>query len=733
MHAGDVTADAGGAPGPGVGAPAAAAAAPGQAIVPTATPAAEQPPASAPTAAPGAARGVPPDQPGGAGATLAGGTATPGAAAGSSAAATPGAPAGSSAAVAPASATSAEHVRYPRVAAIEPASPSVPAVDPHDGAAPVEPQASGAPVDPAQFGAEGTGGSPSPESIALLENKNVVLDEVGVADVRAGRIDPRVVAVLTKLSEDHKLTISCMCSDHPTLTTGGSVSNHHFGRGMDIAAVDGVPVNAANPIAREIATELSSLDPSYRPDEIGTPWPISGPGYFTDADHNDHLHVAFKQAIDPSWRPPAGAPGVAVPAPAVLPGGGTLSIATPRDAFASKAGSGTLALGVPDAGDASGPAPVGEAATQPDANAEQLVAGAGGVQGGGAKALAALAEATRHEGEPYHWGGSNPQTGFDCSGLVQWAYAKQGIQIPRVTDQQILATNGTAVDRKSLAPGDLVFFRDPTGYVHHVGISMGGDRFLHAPHTGDVVKVSSLDEPYYAQQFAGGRRFDDTPIDSPAAAPAPAAVDAASVALARDAAAAKSPKSMIFKALSRQEASHHSSTVQFLPAVRPEEATPVQSVGAAAAQVDLSALVGAGEYPGDGATKQQLAAWLGAQAQKAGLPPELPVMAALVESGLANLGGGDADSVGFFQMRVGIWNTGPYAGYPERPELQARWFIDNALAIKRARVAAGDAEFGRDPSTWGNWIADVERPAAQYRGRYQLRLEDAQRLFRGSL
>src|SRR3954449_6389874 len=111
-------------------------------------------------------------------------------------------------------------------------------------------------------------------------------------------------------------------------------------------------------------------------------------------------------------------------------------------------------------------------------------------------------------GSPYKWGGASPSPGFDCSGLMQWAYAKAGIKIPRVTDQQILASNGTAVDRKHLLPGDLVFFRDSSGYVHHVGMSLGGDKFIAAPHTGDVVKISSLKEPYYAQQFTGGRRFD---------------------------------------------------------------------------------------------------------------------------------------------------------------------------------------------------------------------------------
>jgi hypothetical protein len=257
---------------------------------------------------------------------------------------------------------------------------------------------------------------------------------------------------------------------------------------------------------------------------------------------------------------------------------------------------------------------------------------------------------------------------------------------------------------------------------------MGGDKFLHAPHTGDVVKESSLNEPYYAQQFAGGRRFDATPVGATGAAPAPAAVDAAGAALARDAAAVKNPHSMIFKALSKQEASHHSSTVRFMPTVRPEDAPHFQRVAAAAVPLDPAAAAGSLEYPGNDATKEQIAAWLGAQAQKAGLPPELPVMAALVESGLTNNPGGDADSAGFFQMRVGIWDKGDYAGYRDRPELQAKWFIDHALAVKKARLEAGEVSFGEDPSAWGNWIADVENPAAQYRYRYAEQLAAARRL-----
>ena len=150
------------------------------------------------------------------------------------------------------------------------------------------------------------------------------------------------------------------------------------------------------------------------------------------------------------------------------------------------------------------------------------------IKGYGPKALAAIQEASKHMGTPYKWGGSTPQTGFDCSGLMQWSYAQSGVQIPRVTYTQIEAPNGTEVaNRSDLAPGDLVFFSN-AGDVHHVGMYLGGDKFLHAPRTGDVEMVSCLSEPYYALQFAGGRRFDSSaPVAAAPAAAAPVATAAA--------------------------------------------------------------------------------------------------------------------------------------------------------------------------------------------------------------
>jgi hypothetical protein len=119
---------------------------------------------------------------------------------------------------------------------------------------------------------------------------------------------------------------------------------------------------------------------------------------------------------------------------------------------------------------------------------------------------------------------------------------------------------------------------------------------------------------------------------------------------------------------------------------------------------------------------------MAAAAQKAGLPPQLPIMAALTESGLHNLSGGDRDSMGFFQMRTSVWDHGEYAGYGQNPDLQLKWFITQALAIKEQRLARGETAFQSDPSQWGNWIADVERPQEDLRGRYQTHLDAANQL-----
>jgi cell wall-associated NlpC family hydrolase len=108
--------------------------------------------------------------------------------------------------------------------------------------------------------------------------------------------------------------------------------------------------------------------------------------------------------------------------------------------------------------------------------------------------------AMQYLGVPYVWGGASPG-GFDCSGFVMFVFAQVGVSLPHHAAS--IYNYGVPVSRDQLEPGDLVFF-DGLG---HMGIYIGNGQFVHAPHTGDVVKISSLNDSWYAATYVGAKRI----------------------------------------------------------------------------------------------------------------------------------------------------------------------------------------------------------------------------------
>jgi hypothetical protein len=453
--------------------------------------------------------------------------------------------------------------------------------------------------DPDQFGQAGTGGPETADTAALLDNHNVTFDATGIADLKAGRVDPRVVSVLEELAKKHKLTISAMVSDHDKLTSGGSISNHYYGRAVDIATVDGRPVTPGNLAARRIAVALSSLPASIRPTEIGSPWQLPGAAYFSDSEHQNHLHVAFDDPIAANWTPPPDLSAAASPPPVA----------------AAEASPPAQPVAQADAAKAA-------AIVNPLVNPDDLEGNLDDEDAGGDE------EDGSNEDEPDEGGGEDDDGGDD--------------EEDGGDDEDQGDAEDAGGDDGQDAPGEG---------------SNGEDA------TDD--NANSSDSPPSGGSDSGSS--DSGSSDSGSSDPSSSG-------------AGQSPD---------------------LGAIDPT-------------------------YPGDNAPQSQIATWMADAAEKRGLPRELPVMAALTESSLRNLNYGDADSVGFFQMRTSIWDQGQYAGYGQHPAKQLQWFLDQAEAIKKQRLARGLSV--DDPNQYGQWVADIERPAAQYRGRYQLRLEQARGL-----
>lgn len=110
-------------------------------------------------------------------------------------------------------------------------------------------------------------------------------------------------------------------------------------------------------------------------------------------------------------------------------------------------------------------------------------------------------------GVRYRWGGSSPDSGLDCSGFVRYVFQDTlGMALPRRAEE--MSRVGEKVRMADLKPGDLVFFNTMRRTFSHVGIYIGGNKFVHSPSTGSTIRVDDLDDGYWEKRFTGARRIE---------------------------------------------------------------------------------------------------------------------------------------------------------------------------------------------------------------------------------
>lgn len=144
--------------------------------------------------------------------------------------------------------------------------------------------------------------TPAPISMAtasvdmVLGDSRIVLSENARADLKAGLVDPKLIAVVNQLSTKYRIELSVFATGHGRFVKGtNKVSNHVLGRAVDIIRVNGAEVSSSNAEARALLDDLLAMNPSIRPTEVGGPWDVdgNGPVGFTDNGHQSHLHVGF--------------------------------------------------------------------------------------------------------------------------------------------------------------------------------------------------------------------------------------------------------------------------------------------------------------------------------------------------------------------------------------------------------------------------------------------------------
>jgi hypothetical protein len=146
-----------------------------------------------------------------------------------------------------------------------------------------------------------------PSARALVRNPRLLTTPAHGCDPRAdlasGRLDPRVTTLLAMITARSTIRVSCVRTGHSYYVKGTRrVSNHTAWRAVDLDQVNGHPVHRGNQAARALTRWLGRLPAPLRPAEVGSPWPLGGRPYFSDAGHQGHLHIGYRAASRPTAR-----------------------------------------------------------------------------------------------------------------------------------------------------------------------------------------------------------------------------------------------------------------------------------------------------------------------------------------------------------------------------------------------------------------------------------------------
>lgn len=117
---------------------------------------------------------------------------------------------------------------------------------------------------------------------------------------------------------------------------------------------------------------------------------------------------------------------------------------------------------------------------------------------------AVIATAKSQIGRPYKYGGAEPGTGFDCSGLILWTYKQHGVKVPRQARDQ--ANHGKVVKKSQLQLGDIVVFRISGRSGYHTGLYSGQGKFVHSPSSGKKIREDNMNDDYWKRRYVSGRR-----------------------------------------------------------------------------------------------------------------------------------------------------------------------------------------------------------------------------------